>query len=731
MSRWAFWALPLAVLAGALFLQLDGTSPIPARIETALFDTYQQLYPRAYEDPRARAGFSVRYVDIDAESLARYGAWPWPQALLARLLEQLKKGGAAMVALSFSLAGPDADAQEHSASASPVGSELDAEQRFAAAISAAHGITGFELVSQTSEPAPVIKSTPALIGAGVLGNHVPAFKAAKGAPTTIENASEGVGALNLIADSDGGMRRLPLIFSLNGKLVPSLDAEVLRLIHREPRIVVHARQPADGLVATPKGVASIESGAAIIPTSADGRLWIYFTLPREEMKLSASQVLEGKAPAAQLANAIVYVGSGNEAPLLTALGDRRPEAAIRAEAMTQILLGQFLRRPAYVEQSEMLFLVLAGLALIFLFARKGALWAGGLFLVVAGGAAVFSWRMFEDHRLLFDAAYPVLSLALVYSSGLAVHWGTFAHTRDRLHRTFEQLLPAHALSIVSQQPRAMKLAGETRTMSYLVCRIRDFGKLAETFADDPQGLSRLMKRVMTPLADAVLTHRGAVDRIAPGTLSALFNAPLEDPDHAVHACECALRMIDALEKVNRGLEQERRADGSTVGPIGISIGINTGPGIVADFGTNARPEYTAAGRAASLTPEIEALSSRYGPAIIVGEATRNAGERNFAFLEVDMLAGGAGGEALKLYALLGNPLVRASPKFRALQTFHDHIFQSYRAQQWAKTRALIAQCRTLSGASQQLYDLYLSRIAYLEDNPPGPSWDGAFHAELA
>jgi adenylate cyclase len=90
-----------------------------------------------------------------------------------------------------------------------------------------------------------------------------------------------------------------------------------------------------------------------------------------------------------------------------------------------------------------------------------------------------------------------------------------------------------------------------------------------------------------------------------------------------------------------------------------------------------------------------------------------------------------GAEPVKLYALLGNPLVRASPKFRALQTFHDHIFQAYRAQQWAKTRALIEQCRTLSGASQQLYDLYLNRIAYFEANPPEPDWDGTFHAPFA
>ena len=74
--------------------------------------------------------------------------------------------------------------------------------------------------------------------------------------------------------------------------------------------------------------------------------------------------------------------------------------------------------------------------------------------------------------------------------------------------------------------------------------------------------------------------------------------------------------------------------------------------------------------------------------------------------------------------------MRASPKFRALLTFHDHIFRSLRTQQWDKARELIEQCRKLSGASQKLYDLHLARIQYFKENPPGADWDGAFRQIL-
>jgi len=737
MTRPGVWVLPLVVLAGAVLLQV-GDNHVAPSVANALFDNYQHYVPRAYEDTRARTGHSVRYVDIDAASLARYGAWPWPRALLARLVERLHEGGASLVVMTMPLSEPDAGAPQRLLSSlpeSPEGEQLkksladlpDADRSLADALGRADSITGFMLVSRPVSRTPVLKASATLTGPGRLGDRLPGFPSAEGALAAIEEASEGVGALNLIADSDGGVRRLPLLFSWNGRLVPSLDGEVLRVLNKEPTLTLRALQPDDGLVFSPKGVASADTGAMSIPTTADGRVWIYFSLPHEERRLSAARVIEGEVAASDLAGAVVYVGAGDDRPIVTPAGDARPQAAIRAEAMEQILTGQFLRRPAYAEEGELFFLLAAGLALVFLLRRSGVVWAGGMLAVFAAGAIFFSWQMFETRHLLFDSAYPVLSLALVYASGLVVQLNLAHAERDRLQRTFEQILPAPALSLAKSS--APKLSGEAREMSYLVCRVRGFSKLSEIFADDPQGFSRLMKRVMTPLSDAVLSHRGAVDRVAPGQLSAFFNAPLEDPDHAVHACECALKMVASLEKINRSLEQERRPDGTTIGPIGIGIGVNTGPGVVGDFGTTARPEYTVAGRAAALAPEIEALSDRYGPAIIVGDAARKAAERNFAFLEVDLLATGT--EPIKLYALLGNPLVRASPKFRALQTFHDHIFQSYRAQQWSKTRALIEQCRTLSGASQELYDLYLNRIAFLEANPPGPDWDGTFRPTVA
>ena len=302
-----------------------------------------------------------------------------------------------------------------------------------------------------------------------------------------------------------------------------------------------------------------------------------------------------------------------------------------------------------------------------------------------------------------------------------------ANARDRSKRkhVFDGRVSSETLKRLSRKPELLELAAAARTISFLVCRIRGFDELTESFSGDPEALARLTRLAMTPIAQAVLDRHGTIDRILPGELSAFFNAPLDDPQHANHACGTAIAMMEAVEKVNRTLEFTQSTDETPAAPIDIGIGINTGDAIVGNFGTEDAPVYTAAGHAAGLASTIERLSGAYGNAILVGDATRALVERNFAILEVDHIALDAS-QALPLFALLGTPLARANPRFIALKTFHDRIFQAYRAREWDKARALIAQARALSGANPVLYDLYLQRIAHFEAHPPGGSWSGVF-----
>ena len=260
--------------------------------------------------------------------------------------------------------------------------------------------------------------------------------------------------------------------------------------------------------------------------------------------------------------------------------------------------------------------------------------------------------------------------------------------------------------------------GETRELSFLACRIRDFDQLVASYAADPEGLCYRVRRAATVLADTVRTHGGIVDREFAGGLSAFFGGTDDNSAHVHQACECALAMVAAAEKLNR--------EAASAAPLGgaLCIGIETGPAILGDFGTRESPHLAAVGVPAERADSLERLCGAYGAAILAGPTIAKRAEPKFALLQVDRHAA-AGGPASAVCALLAPPLFHGNPKFVALKSFHRHIFEALNARNWKQARTFIVQCRALSEANPVLYDFYLQRIAAFQANPPPEDWNGA------
>ncbi len=389
-----------------------------------------------------------------------------------------------------------------------------------------------------------------------------------------------------------------------------------------------------------------------------------------------------------------------------------------------------LLRPSWAGAAAAGFLAVTGIATIFLMAKTRLYWAG-LFvfgmLVIGLYASLLAARMFG---LSLDVMVPGLGLLLVFVAGGSLRLIQIRAFKRELRFAFADSLAPDAIEKIVRDPALLPTEGETRDISYLVLGVRGLADLMARFRDDPKAFTRFLETILTPLMRQALSHGGVIDRFTADGFTAYWNAPLADTDHAAHACEAADGMIRALARINQEMEAGRRMDEAPIPTVEIGIGIATGPAVTGGFGGHGRPNYTINGEAARLAARLQALSRNYGPTVIVGEETRERAMRDFAFLEVDFIAQSREEPPVRLYAMMENPVARSSPKVRALVTFHEHIFQSLRAQQWGTAKALIAQCRRLSGACQTLYDLYLARIRYFESNPPGPNWDGAFRPIL-
>ena len=257
--------------------------------------------------------------------------------------------------------------------------------------------------------------------------------------------------------------------------------------------------------------------------------------------------------------------------------------------------------------------------------------------------------------------------------------------------------------------------------------MRGLAELAASLRDNPKAFTQIMQQVMTPLMDQALAHGGTIDRLTADGFAAFWNAPLDDAEHALHACEAASGMSVMASRVSEEIALARGAGYRLWKSASASPPV---PVIAGGFGGAGRMGYSVNGGVVQLAGRIQALSPQYGPAVIVAEKPRSQAQRGFAFLEVDYIAAGAEDAPVRLIALLGSPVVRASPKFRALIAFHEHIFASLRRQQWAKARARSRNAANCPAPARNFMICISTRIGYFESNPPGPEWDGAFRPIL-
>ena len=377
--------------------------------------------------------------------------------------------------------------------------------------------------------------------------------------------------------------------------------------------------------------------------------------------------------------------------------------------------------------AQILLLETTGAALVLLFAARQLKWAIGVAVVTALVAQLSSLLFCAHLNVLFDTANA--SAAVLFAAIVGLLAQPLRKKSPRA-RTMAGLRPAETLAVKTESsgPAPVR-AGEVLLLTSLACGFRRASALARFFEGDAAGFMRLTESIMAPLIDDAASHGAWISRFDGTSFSAQWPAARNGP-HADQACDAAGRMIVALGKANERLVQQWPQGESPCPVLEFGIGLSTGKHLAGSVHVQGRAETCLVAEDAAGAEWLCSLSDRYGSAAIAGEAICAAVQRDYAFLEVDFLALDPGTEPVRLYALLGNALVRASPKFRAVATFHEHIFQSIRARQWEKARGLIAQCRKISGANQKLYDLHLARITWYERTPPPSDWDGAFRTPL-
>ena len=414
----------------------------------------------------------------------------------------------------------------------------------------------------------------------------------------LEQVAAGRGLLSLRNERDGIVRRVPLVLRAGGMVAPALTLDMLRVVTNSGAILISADAA---------GVRSVAVPGLEIPTDNAGQLWIHFGPHDPTRYVSAKDVIEGRAPADRFAGKLVLIGTSAVGLLdikTTPLDPAIPGVEIHAQILESVLSRSVLSHPNWATVAELAIALVVGLILTLLAPALGAGTLLGLFALMASLVVALSWYMFASAGTLIDLSFPLLSVFLIYVTLEFIGYMREQKDRRRIRSAFGQYLSPALVEQLAQSPEKLVLGGEMRTMSILFSDVRGFTTISETYKRDPQGLTQLMNRFLTPMTNAIIEHKGTIDKYMGDAIMAFWNAPIDDNDHEINACRAAIDMLARVEALNLEREAEAQISGQPFIPIAIGIGINTGSCIVGNMGSDLRFDYSVLGDSVNLASRL-------------------------------------------------------------------------------------------------------------------------------
>jgi adenylate cyclase len=709
------------------FAALRVWDPAPVEeIRIRTFDTFQRI------DPRTKTQRPVTIVDIDDKSMEKLGQWPWPRTRIADLITELTRLGAVVIA--FDVVFPEPDRLNPDAVAQSI-RNLDEETRarlsslpsndqvLADALRNSRVVLGESGLPE--EITTLDKSLP-VTGLAMLGEEPQKFMfqfpgLLRNVPV-LEHAAAGRGLFTIRPERDGIVRRVPMIMLAQGLTMPSLSFEMLRVASGSGTILTRAE---------PAGIQSIGIKGIRIPTDKNGQLWVHFARNDASIYVPAINVLERNVSPAMIAGKLVVIGTsavGLNDIKTTPVSRAMPGVEIHAQVLETALTGALITQPNYGLVLELITAVLFGLLVIVMAPLFGPITLVVLGAVFATTLIGTSWYYYAQHRQLIDFTYPLMSTTAIYLTLIFSSFVREQAQRKQIRGAFAQYMSPVLVEQLAQSPEKLVLGGEEREMTIMFSDVRGFTTISESYKHDPQGLTALMNRFLTPLTNAILARKGYIDKYMGDAIMAFWNAPLDDREHEINACEAAVDMLERIDELNKVRELEAQEGGHVYIPINVGVGLNTGIGVVGNMGSDLKFNYSVLGDSVNLASRLEGQTKEYGFPIIIGSKTAMAVKEKFAILELDFIMVKGKKEPEVIYAIAGREDTAQSGRFQRLRNLTIEMLACYRSRDWEGALAAIERGRRTDEANslERLYDLYEARIRGYKANPPPQDWSGAF-----
>ena len=688
----------LVLLVGFAALRVLDPAPIEElRIRT--FDGFQRI------EPRVKTIRPVTIVDIDEKSLAdpRLGQWPWPRTRIADIIGNLTRLGAVVIAFDAVFSEPD---RLNPDIAADTFRDLDEATReklralpsndrvLADAIRQSRVVLG-----ESGGPnvrADLDKNLP-VTGFAMRGEDpqrfMYQFTGLLRNVQVLEDAAAGRGLFTIRPERDGIVRRVPMIMIAQGVMMPSLTFEILRVASGSGTILIRTDEV---------GIQGVGVQGFQIPTDANGQLWVHYSRRDPSIYVSAVDVLDGRVPLDKISGKLVLIGTsstGLNDIKTTPVSPAMPGVEIHAQVLESALTGAVVTQPNYAIGFELFGALLLGLLVIVfapMFGPTTLVGVGALFATLLIGT---SWYFYTQHRLLIDFTYPLASTTAIYLTLIFASFVREQKQRRQIRSAFGQYLSPALIEQLAQSPEKLVLGGEEREMTIMFSDVRGFTTISKSYKQDPQGLTALMNRFLTPLTNAILDRKGTIDKYMGDAIMAFWNAPLDDKEHEINACEAAIDMLERIDELNKLREQEAEEGGHSYIPLNVGVGLNTGVCVVGNMGSNLRFDYSVLGDSVNLASRLEGQSKEYGFPIIIGSKTAMAVKDRFAILELDFIMVKGKKEPEVIYAVAGRADTAQSGRFQRLRNLTIEMLACYRGRDWEGALMTIERGRKTDDAN--------------------------------
>ena len=521
-------------------------------------------------------------ITINDDSLKKLGLYPWPREIHARLVDLLTRAGAEAVAFDVLFLEEDTK-------------RPDGDRALGRAASANGRVVFGGLFTQTSDGEPKMMDRPI---------------------ATLRRSGIGTGFVNVFPEKDGILRSGALWVPFEDRVMPSLSLAALSVVRQRP----------------------VESLARAFeePTAGDWHeLMINFTGWKEDAEESPSpyryysyaDVLSGRTDPDAFKNKIVIVcGTATGLFDTTAVPNLRnfPGPEIHANLIDNLLNGTYLRAPpVWVSLPVILLLGLAvGPWLAGLKTKRGA---AAVFAILIGYYALCQFG-FNRFYYVFNFVVPLVALLASYGTMLFRRLLTEEKEKRRIKSMFGQYVSPKVIDILIRDSSRMKLGGEERHVTLFFSDIAGFTTVSEKLT--PQELVEVLNDYLSTMTDVILDLDGTLDKFIGDAIMAFWNAPLDQPKHALLACRAAVGQMALLPELHRRF-------GDKGWPIvEFRIGLNTGPAVIGNMGSSTHRNFTAVGDTVNLASRLEGANKMFGTRILISESTLQAAKDDIEVREI-------------------------------------------------------------------------------------------------